>query len=276
MSAMSIQRPHGLKRGLPVAGHPEIVAVDVHCMRQLHLRGRAGHFAENLSRRHAKVPHGGIESADIAAVLLPDLHAAGVHNFDAVSLGGPQQPRNVGSQALRLPGRNLIHDVMIVPHQDVKALVDDRGVLQFFVDVPRRHGGDGRIKGGRVPQPGIEIPRGERAGNTARRARSSLRRPANRLGIASILGPHFPRGIHLGPGDVTVHVDAARHHNHACGIDHPHSTNGRILRSGHHATMLHPEIPDFAIDSVGRIINPAIYHTDQRHWFFSCNVERTS
>ncbi len=81
-----------------------------------------------------------------------------------------KQPRDVRLHALRLAVLNRLHHVMIIPHQDEKAFVDEGRIVQLFVGMAGGQRRDGRIERSRVPQPGVEIAGGERAGNGARRA----------------------------------------------------------------------------------------------------------
>ncbi len=54
VAAMSFERLHRFERGAPVAGHAQVVAVDVHRVRQTQLVHRRGHTANDLSRRHVE------------------------------------------------------------------------------------------------------------------------------------------------------------------------------------------------------------------------------
>jgi len=78
-----------------------------------------------------------------------------------------------------------------------------------------------------------------------------------------IFRPHFASGIHLGPGDVTVHVDAARHHHQALGIDHTHRLYGQIARRLDHLSVGNPKIAHLAIDTVCRIVERSISNFDE-------------
>jgi hypothetical protein len=82
MPARIAERLHRLERGVPVARHAEVVAVDVHGMRQPQLVDRARDVLDDLPRRDAEVRDVLVETVHIAArQLLPHLDAAGVDDL---------------------------------------------------------------------------------------------------------------------------------------------------------------------------------------------------
>ncbi len=76
-----------------------------------------------------------------------------------------------------------------------------------------------------------------------------------RTGLAFFLGPHFAGDVHLRPGDVAVHVDAAGHHDQATGIDVARGPNGRVRRRGDDLAVGDPQIAHLAVNAVSRIVN---------------------
>ena len=61
---------------------------------------------------------------------LPHLDAAGIDDLGGVRLRRGQEPADQGLDLLRLPLLDRPHQVMVIAHQDVKALVDARRVLR--------------------------------------------------------------------------------------------------------------------------------------------------
>ena len=55
MSAMTLERFEGFECGLPIAGHAQVVAVNVHGMRQAELVNGARHVGNNLSRSYIEM-----------------------------------------------------------------------------------------------------------------------------------------------------------------------------------------------------------------------------
>ena len=108
---------------------------------------------------------------------------------------------------------------MVVPHQDIKALIDDRGVFELLVDVT---GGDGRdcgVEGRGVAQPGVEVSGGVRTRHAAGGAGALDEAPLDLGGVAFFFRPHFAGGVDLGPGDMAVHVNPAGHDDHPRGVE---------------------------------------------------------
>ncbi len=79
----------------------------------------------------------------------------------------------------------------------------------------------------------------------------------HRLGLALFLGPHLAGDVHLRPGDVAVHVDAAGHHDQAGGVERPVGPHGGIGRRGDDPAVANPEIAHLAVDAVGRVVDGA-------------------
>ena len=87
---MPFQGLHRFERGVPVAGHAQVVAVDVDRVRQAQVVAGLGHAFDDLPRRDVEVLDVRVEPVDVAALLLlPDFDAAGVDELGRVTLGRP-------------------------------------------------------------------------------------------------------------------------------------------------------------------------------------------
>ena len=260
--------PHGLQRRRPVARHPELIAMNVHPVRQLHFVRAQGDFADDLPRRDVEAWHHVVEPghAGFGQVrpLLPDLDAAGVDDLQRVAAGGVQQVAEEVAELLVLPGGDPVHDVVVVADEDVEALVDDRRVVELFVRVPRAEGRDGGVEHGRVPQAGVQVAGGERRRRAAERAGPRQRRAAHRGVVAAVFGPEFAGDVDLRPGDVGVHVDAAGHDDHPGQIEAADG-RGRVGGRGDDLAALDPEVADFARDAVRGVVDGAAGEVNQCH-----------
>ncbi|GBD36199.1 hypothetical protein HRbin36_01320 [bacterium HR36] len=93
MSTTPLQGLHGFQSGGPVTGQAEIVAVDVHAMRQAQIHRHLGEVLDNLARGDGESRDRIVQIGGVAAgLLLPDFDAAGVHEFDGISFGSTEQP----------------------------------------------------------------------------------------------------------------------------------------------------------------------------------------
>ena len=103
VGAVAFEGLHRFERRLPVAGHAEVVAVDVHGMRQAKLGRRLGDAADDLPRRDVEVIDRLVEAVDVAGLMaLPDFDAARVHELRRVTLRRAEQPGDERLQLLRL------------------------------------------------------------------------------------------------------------------------------------------------------------------------------
>src|SRR4030095_14893887 len=112
--------------------------------------------------------------------------------------------------------------------------------------------------------------------NGARHARKSpaarTRRSNDLFCSAFVLGPHLARRVHLRSGDVTVHVDAARHDYQAGGVDRFVRADVRIRRWVDNLAVTDPDIaalPVYAVDGVvdvspGNLQEPAVHRVDRK------------
>ncbi len=227
-------------------------------MRQLEPVDGAGHRADNLPRRDVVMIDALVDVRNVAGrVVLPHFHATGVHQFGGIALGRPQQPGDEGGEPLGLILVNGFHDVMVVAHQHIKALVDAGRVFQFLVRMPGREGRNRRVERGGVTQADVLVAGGERAGHAPHAATVRQSRAAHRRGHALFLGPHLASGVDLGPGDVAVHVDAAGHDDQTGRIESAVGGVARIGRRGDDLAPLEPHVGDLTVDAIGRVVDVA-------------------
>ena len=69
VAAMTFQSLHRFQRRFPVAGHAQVVAVNMHRMRQAQFGGGLSHAADDLPRRHVEMIDLRIETADVAGLM---------------------------------------------------------------------------------------------------------------------------------------------------------------------------------------------------------------
>ncbi len=176
-------------------GMPRLLAVDVHRVRQFQFGGGLGDALDDLPRRDVEVIDDFVQAVDVAPLLLlPNLDAAGIDQLGGIALGGAEQPGDKRPQPLGLAVVDRPHDVMVVAHQDVKALVEAGRVGEFLVGVPGGQRRNGGVESRGVAQAGILVARGERAGHAAHGAAAGYRRAADRLRPCA-----FPRAASCGP-----------------------------------------------------------------------------
>ena len=88
MAAETFQRFHGFQRGFPVAGHSQIIAVDVNRMWQAKFSGRLSHATDNLTGSDIEVVDRLIQTADVSRLMrLPDFDTTRVHQFGGKPFG---------------------------------------------------------------------------------------------------------------------------------------------------------------------------------------------
>ena len=258
MAARVAERLHRLERRPPVAGHAEIVAVDVDRVRQPQLVDGARDLFDDLPRRDAEVRDVLVQAVHVAArQLLPDLDAAGIDDLRREAFGRSQQPGDERSQPLRLVALDRLHDVVVVAHEDEEPLVDAGRVVELFVDVPRGQRRDRGVEGRGVAHAGVLVAGGKRAGDAAHRSAARARRADDLFGLALLLGPHLAGGVHLGPGDVTVHVHAAGHDDQTGGVERPVRPDIGIRRRVDDLSVTNPDIAALAVDAVNRVVDGA-------------------
>src|SRR5262249_17524677 len=240
-------------------------AVDVDRVRQAEVRGGLGEGGDDLPRRHVEHLDGTVEAGDVAAALLPDLDAAGVDQLHAVALGGTQQPGGVGAQAVHVVRRDLAQDVVVVAEEDQETLVDDGRVVELLVGVAGSQGRDGGVERGGVAEAGVEVAGGEGAGHAAGGAGARQRRAADDRGLALVLRPPLARDVDLRPGDVGVHVYAARHDAQAGGSDDLVGADLGIGRRGDDLPVADPDVGHGAVDVVDGVVYGAVGNLEEGH-----------
>ena len=189
---------------------------------------------------------------------LPNLNASRIDELRRVTLRRREQPTDERLQLLRFVLLEALHDIVIVPHQQVDPFVDARRVVELFVSVTCPEWRDRGVEGGRVTEARILVARGERTRHTSHRAAVRELRAMNQLGLPLLLGPHLARDVDLRPGDMTVHVDPARHDHQPRGVDHTRRPYRRIGRSINDPPIEDPDVPHLAIDPIGRVVNSAL------------------
>ena len=138
VGAPAAHRPHAVERRRDVAGHAEVVAVDVRGVRQPQRLGRVDQRLEDGARRHARGADRRVEPGALARAALPQLDAAGIDDLDGVAAGGAEQPRGVVARLRPLARGDQAQQVLVVAHQHEEAAVDDRRVVELGVRQARR------------------------------------------------------------------------------------------------------------------------------------------
>jgi len=184
--------------------------VDVHRVRQLQPVCGACQSSYNLSRRDAEILDWRIKFLDrLAADLLPVFDATGIDNL---------KPGAVGIKGILVLVPQMFHHKVIVAEQQVEAFIQNRRVLQFLVSMAGMQSRNGSIHGCRVTNAGKQIAGGEGAGHNAACSRTCMFAAINGGRSAFQVRCHFATRIDFRTGNMTVHIDAARHHNVAGGI----------------------------------------------------------
>ena len=106
MTAMTFEQSHRLEGGRPVAGHAEVVGVDVHRMGQTQLVDRLSHRPDDLPGGDPEAIDRRIEVFDVARLtLLPELDAARIDELGRIPFGRTQQPADECLGASGIPAR---------------------------------------------------------------------------------------------------------------------------------------------------------------------------
>ena len=91
MAPVTLECFHGIKGRLPVAGHAQIIAMDMDRMGQSESVPCSGNTANNLSWCDRKMINLSIEPRYIAAlVMFPNLDSTGIHQLRRISFGRPK------------------------------------------------------------------------------------------------------------------------------------------------------------------------------------------
>ena len=68
---------------------------------------------------------------------------------------------------------------------------------------------------------------------------------------------------------MTVHVDTARHNHQAGGVQRFVRPSRRIRRRRDDPALFDPQVEDFAVDAVARIVDRAIFNAEECHQEFT-------
>jgi len=238
-------------------------------MGKLQLAAGAGHFTNDLPGSDIVMVDWLIDRGDITSlVMLPDFHAARIHQLWCIALGGAQQPGHEGLQSLRFLIRNCLHHIVVIAHQDIEALVDTGRVLKLLMGMACREWRHGGIEGSGIAKPDVLVASGKGTGDASERAAMGPIGPRHDLLVAFFLGPQLACHVDLRPGNVTMHVNSARHHHHAGHIESAvwaAVVGGR----GDHPSILDPEIHHLPIHSVAWIIDTTSFNFYQRGRHYS-------
>ena len=260
MAVPPVQRFHRLQCRFPVAGDAEVIAVNVHGMRQAQFHARLRQFLDDLARRDTKSGDLIIEAMSVAQEF-PEFDSAGIHQFHAIAFGRLQQPGDIVPHLFALARGDLLHDEFVVPHQHKEALVDHRGIHELFVRMARGHGRYGGIEGCRVAHRRIAIAGGKSRRDRFADAGAGHGRARHRI-QAMVFRAHFAGGIHLGPGDMAcISTPPGITTIPAASIVLPPADRS------HDPSILDANIAHFPVDVVDRIIDFAV--DDLQHAFNS-------
>jgi hypothetical protein len=80
-----------------------------------------------------------------------------------------------------------------------------------------------------------------------------------------IFGAHFPSRVNFRPGNVRVDVHTPRHDDQTSSIERAVGAKLRIGRRCDDAAILNPQVADFAVDTVGRVVHRSVSDANQRH-----------
>ena len=78
---------------------------------------------------------------------------------------------------------------------------------------------------------------------------------------------HFSRGIQRRPRIMAMHIDPARHHHQLGRVHGPVSSRLTISGRCHHFSVTNPQVDDFPIDFVDRVVKRSIFDPSQRETF---------
>ena len=146
---------------------------------------------------------------------------------------------------------------MIVAEKEEETLVENRRVVKFLVGVASAERRDGGIEDGGVAHAGVEITGGERARHAAGGAGARPRCARNDRRVAFVLRAHFARQVDLRPGDVGMHVHAARHDDETRRIDDAIRPSVLFAGRGDDFAVADPKILHDAVKVVEGVVNRA-------------------
>ena len=251
MGPVALQDLHRLERRGDVAGHAQVVAVQVQRVRQAQLVDDAGQARDDLRRRHLAVA--GDRLGEPLGVLapLPGRDAAGVDRLHAVGLGRPDVPGHDVPGPLGLAGLEQVEHDLVVGHQHAAAL-STMGVSRSSSCVClARQDRHGRLVDGGVAHAGVEVAGGEGGGRRPAEPHPPLGRVEERERLAAGVSGVIARAklsaapatwvwTSTPPGKTTMPV---------ASIVRPPSTSATIRPSRD------ADVPDLAVDAVGGVVD---------------------
>src|SRR5205814_345860 len=104
---------------------------------------------------------------------------------------------------------------------------------------------------------GVLVAGGKGAGDAPHRAAVHDRCAMNLFAFALFLRAHFAGRVDLWPGNVAVHVDAARHYHETRSIERSCRPNRWVARRLNNLAAADPEVLHLAINAIGGIIDVA-------------------
>ncbi len=163
---------------------------------------------------------------------------------------------------------------MVVAEEDKEAFVDQRRVVELFMGVAGAERRDGGVECRGVAEAGVEIAGGERTGRTADGAGSRQRCAMDERRLAPFFWPQFAGEIDLRPGDVSVHVHAAGHHDEAGGVEHSIRRAGGVsTRRGDDLAVPNPQVHHDAVDAVDGVVDDSVGDFEKGHYGFLQHLE---
>ena len=253
------RQAEGVDRGPVVAGVAEVVLVDVDRVREPEVFVGLDQTADDLLGRDLEERHVVVEGQAVQPPP-PRLSAAGVHDLNAEPLRYLQQPGRVGGRILDLASLEVLHHEPVVAEDGQGSLVDDRRVVDLLVDMRRMEGRHRGLHHKRVAHPGVVVP-GLEGGGDREAHLHPVASGSHRALEEFVLGAHGPARVHLRPGDVRVHVDAARHHRLAGGIDHLRIGTDRV----DDATIADRDVHDVAVNPARGVEDRSVPDQDFCH-----------
>ena len=251
VGSTALEMPERIEGSADVARCAQIVAVQVHRVRQSQFIADAGQLRDDRTGREFAVALDGCVELPCIAAPLPGGHAAGIDRFDAVALGRPEIPGHDVLRPFVFTRLHLVEHDLVVGHQGKGRFIDDRDVGQLFVGVPGRKHRDRRFVDGGPAHAGIEIARGKGSRGHATQAAAACFGADEGLRPPVVLGGHRAGKVDRTAGHMRMHIDSARHYDHPGRVNR--ASLARCLAEA--ARSINVQIFNLSIDVVGRIVN---------------------
>ena len=256
---------HGGKRGIDVSRYAEVAGVHVQGEWHREIVQCARQRGEYRARRHPVMRVRFID-VELARVELECADTSGIDHLDAYALRGMQRPRHVVVDEFLVRARSQqLQQEVIVAEQGVAALVYNRRVAHFHVRLSRIHGQDRRFETGGVAHFSVAVAGGKRR-RRSMAAAGTGQRSTREGAVAVIFRQHGARDIDLAPADVGMNVYRTGHDDAPGQIDFAIDARP-CRRCCDDATGIHEQVAHFAIDPVGRVVDPSAPEPD--HGCFS-------